>query len=252
MSHPSFEEIAEAIPHIVWLADGSGRTNYFNERGTGFTGMPRQANYGWDWVKLVHPSDAERARLGWEHATGTATPFELSYRIRRSDGEFRWHAFRALPVRGPGDRVAKWIGTADDTTDRVEGGDDGARVDRQITELRAMLEVVQQVPSDRFGHVDARDLTHRVNELTAAGDAGPAANRRGTGAPATAAELAPRELAVLRLVATGHTNAEIANLLGYSLRTIEASRARLRVGLGVRSRSELVRFARDAGLVELP
>jgi PAS domain S-box-containing protein len=246
----SFEEIAEAIPHIVWLADVSGRTDYFNARGTGFTGMPRQANYGWDWVNLVHPSDAARARLGWEHATRTATPFELSYRIRRSDGEFRWHAFRALPVRGPGDQVARWIGTADDTTDRIDGEDGEARVGRQITELRTMLEVVQQVPSDRFGQVDARDLTHRVNELTAAGDAGPAAHRLRTEAPARAAELAPRELAVLRLVAAGHTNAEIANLLGYSLRTIESSRTRLRAGLGLRSRSELVRFARNAGLVE--
>ena len=114
VSYASFELAAEAIPHIVWLADASGSTDYFNERGTEYTGLPRQANYGWQWVKLVHPHDAERARFGWEYATRTATPFELSYRIRRSDGEFHWHAFRALPVRGQAGEVVKWIGTADD------------------------------------------------------------------------------------------------------------------------------------------
>jgi DNA-binding CsgD family transcriptional regulator len=64
------------------------------------------------------------------------------------------------------------------------------------------------------------------------------------------AGLTPRELTVARLVATGYTNAEIANLLGLSLRSIEVSRARLRQQLGVRTRAGLVRFARDAGLAE--
>jgi PAS domain-containing protein len=61
---PSFEVVVEAIPHMVWLADASGSTEYFNERGTEYAGLPRQANYGWEWVKLVHPHDAELARLG--------------------------------------------------------------------------------------------------------------------------------------------------------------------------------------------
>jgi two-component system response regulator NreC len=52
----------------------------------------------------------------------------------------------------------------------------------------------------------------------------------------------------VRLVATGYTNAEIANVLGFSLRTIEASRARLRRTLGLRSRADLVRFALQSGL----
>ena len=110
----SFEVIAESIPHLVWLADASGCTDYLNERGTEYTGLPRQANYGWRWVELVHPDDAVRARLGWEHATRTATPFELPFRILRADGVFRWHAFRALPVRGRQGEILRWIGTADD------------------------------------------------------------------------------------------------------------------------------------------
>jgi two-component system response regulator NreC len=57
-------------------------------------------------------------------------------------------------------------------------------------------------------------------------------------------------LAVARLIATGYTNAEIANLLGLSLRSIETSRARLRQTLGIRTRAGLVRLALDMGLVE--
>jgi len=55
---------------------------------------------------------------------------------------------------------------------------------------------------------------------------------------------------VVRLIATGYTNPEIANLLGLSLRSVETSRARLRQLLGVRTRAGLVRFALEAGVVE--
>jgi hypothetical protein len=81
----------------------------------------------------------------------------------------RWHAFRALPVRGQAGEIVKWIGTADDVTDPVHGLDDDARIERQIAELRAMLEVVQGASTERFGYV-ARCLTRRVNEAVAAGD----------------------------------------------------------------------------------
>jgi DNA-binding NarL/FixJ family response regulator len=57
------------------------------------------------------------------------------------------------------------------------------------------------------------------------------------------------ELAVLRLLALGHTNVEVARLVGVSLRTVEARRARLFGKLGVRTRAELVRYAADIGLL---
>src|ERR1700704_4997672 len=199
----SFEIIAESIPHLVWLADGSGSTDYFNQRGTDYTGLPRQANYGWKWVELVHPDDAERARLGWEHATRTATPFELTYRIRRVDGQFRWHGFRALPVRGPQGEILRWIGTADDIEEAVGAVEDEVRVGRQIAQLRAMLEVVQPGERERFGFADPQRRTARVNKVLRSSDGA---------APSSWVELAanglaPRELTVARLVATGYTNA---------------------------------------------
>jgi len=63
--------------------------------------------------------------------------------------------------------------------------------------------------------------------------------------------LTPKETDVLRLLALGHTNAEIAQLLGASLRTIETHRAHIHQKLDRHSRAELVRFALDAGLLRL-
>jgi two-component system, NarL family, response regulator NreC len=64
-----------------------------------------------------------------------------------------------------------------------------------------------------------------------------------------AGDLTDREIEILRLIALGHTNAEIAAKLYLSVRTVESHRANIQRKLGVGTRSELVRFAIDKGLI---
>ncbi|HWW68083.1 MAG TPA: response regulator transcription factor [Solirubrobacterales bacterium] len=63
-------------------------------------------------------------------------------------------------------------------------------------------------------------------------------------------ELSEREREVLRLIALGHTNAEVAEQLYLSIRTVESHRASIQRKLGLSSRAELVRYALEHGLVE--
>ncbi len=63
-------------------------------------------------------------------------------------------------------------------------------------------------------------------------------------------DLTEREAEVLRLVALGHTNAEIAEQLYLSVRTVESHRARIGQKLRLSTRAELVRYALDRGLLE--
>jgi two-component system, NarL family, response regulator NreC len=63
-------------------------------------------------------------------------------------------------------------------------------------------------------------------------------------------ELSEREIEVLRRIALGYTNSEIAEQLFLSIRTVESHRAHIQQKLGLTTRSELVRYALDNGLVE--
>ena len=63
-------------------------------------------------------------------------------------------------------------------------------------------------------------------------------------------ELSEREVDVLRMVALGHTNADIAAELFVSVRTVETHRAHLQQKLGLKARADLVRVARDFGLID--
>ena len=63
-------------------------------------------------------------------------------------------------------------------------------------------------------------------------------------------DLSEREVEVLRCIALGSTNSEIAERLYVSVRTVETHRAHVQQKLNIRTRAQLVRFARDAGLLE--
>jgi PAS domain S-box-containing protein len=252
--HDRIEVVAESIPHIVWLSAPDGSTDFVNERGTEYTGRPPEASYGWKWLDLVHEDDASTARRAYEHAVATATPFELEYRLRRSDGRYRWHAFRALPIRGAGGEVERWVGTAVDIDTHVQVTERLKRIQDQTSDLLSLLETVQPEPESFRVVTQAVQAVH-VNAALA-GDDPPAVDReapaaqlplsRGEspGAPA----LSEREKEVLRLLALGCTNQEIANKLAVSLRTVEGDRARVRRALGLSTRGDLVRFALDSGL----
>jgi two-component system response regulator NreC len=63
-------------------------------------------------------------------------------------------------------------------------------------------------------------------------------------------ELSEREVDVLRMVALGHTNADIAEELYVSVRTVETHRAHVQQKLGLKARADLVRVAREFGLID--
>jgi two-component system, NarL family, response regulator NreC len=64
--------------------------------------------------------------------------------------------------------------------------------------------------------------------------------------------LSEREVEVLKLVALGHTNAEISQQLYLSVRTVESHRAHIQQKAGTTTRAELVAYAREHGLLEIP
>ena len=63
-------------------------------------------------------------------------------------------------------------------------------------------------------------------------------------------DLSAREVEVLRLIALGHTNAEIGEQLFLSVRTVETHRSHIQRKLDLTTRADLVRYALERGLLE--
>lgn len=242
---PVLEVVAESIPHIVWVSTPDGSTAYLNTIGIDYTGLSREANHGWVWVELVHVDDVARALAAWEEATSTVTRYEAEFRIRRHDGAYRWHSCRALPVRGRRGRVVGWFGTAIDIHDARDTADRLRALERRIAHGQAPCAAA--APGAGSGQGEAARRAIRAGELQ--GEQDERAARREDRAEI---DLSPGEADVVRLVALGHTNREVAELIGVSLRTVEARRGRAMSKLGVTSRADLVRRASESGLLDRP
>jgi diguanylate cyclase (GGDEF)-like protein/PAS domain S-box-containing protein len=168
LSRPDLELLVESVPHIVWMTAADGSTEYLNRRGTAYLGGAGGAAPGWDWLSLVHPDDADRARRKWQEVTRTKATYALDHRIRRFDGEYRWHALCVLPVTEECGGVLRWIGTATDIDDakRSEAGLLAAQ--RATAESLALLETLQSKAPIGFGFVDRDFRIVRLNEMLAA------------------------------------------------------------------------------------
>jgi PAS domain S-box-containing protein len=117
-SEEQYRTLAEVMPQCIWTAGPDGQTDYVNQHWCEFSGLTGGQSLGAGWAAVLHPDDRARCFAAWSHAVGTGTPFESEYRMRRTDGVYRWFLGRGLPVRDPQGRVVKWLGTATDIDDR--------------------------------------------------------------------------------------------------------------------------------------
>ena len=156
--------LAEAIPQIVWTADPAGNLDYYNQQWFDYTGMTLEQTQGWGWQPVLHPEDVEPCLARWSESVRTGGRYEIEYRFKRaSDGAYRWHLGRALPLRGADGKIEKWFGTCTDIDDqrraqdalRNSGQELEARVRERTAELFEANAALEREASERR-HSDER------------------------------------------------------------------------------------------------
>ena len=122
-SEHRWRSLTEALPQLVWAATPDGSCDYFSTQWTQHTGVPEGELLGWRWLETLHPDDREPTRQFWLESVAGRHPYDVEYRVRRSDGEYRWFKTRGVPIRDSGGNIVKWFGTCTDFTDakRAEG-----------------------------------------------------------------------------------------------------------------------------------
>ncbi len=111
--------LLEDLPQMVWAAEPDGAITYFNRRWYDYTGLTYQQSQGSGWQAALHPDDLVLTLDRWHRALKTGDSYEVENRFRRvSDGVYRWHLSRALPMRDAEGRIVRWLGTATDIDDQ--------------------------------------------------------------------------------------------------------------------------------------
>jgi diguanylate cyclase (GGDEF)-like protein/PAS domain S-box-containing protein len=204
-----FRLIAESIPHIVWTSAPDGSTEYFNRQATTFAGSRVEAAHAWDWLSLVHPDEAEQARMAWARAMAARAPYKFDHRIRRFDGTYRWFAFRCLPILDGEGALQKWIGTATDIDDAKAVEGDLRTAERQTVETLQLLEMLESEAPVGFGFIDRDFRVRHMNRMLAAANGMSIAEQLGRTVEELAPDVWPQVAPSYRLVLEGQTILDI-------------------------------------------
>lgn len=113
-----FRFVTDFMPQMVWATGPEGYHDFFNKQWYEFTGLSFEETKAEGWARVLHPDDYERTWKVWNHSLKTGKTYQIEYRMRRHDGEYRWFLARALPMRNADGSILKWFGTCTDIHDQ--------------------------------------------------------------------------------------------------------------------------------------
>ncbi|WP_373496935.1 PAS domain S-box protein [Aquiflexum sp.] len=117
-SEEQFSTLADNMENLAWLADGEGWIYWYNKRWLEYTGLTMEEMQGWGWQKVHHPDHVERVLEVAKKVWHVKETFELTFPLRRHDGEYRWFLTRGYPVTDEEGKIVRWIGTNTDITEQ--------------------------------------------------------------------------------------------------------------------------------------
>lgn len=171
-----FRVLADAMPQMVWSTRADGFHDYYNARWYEFTGMPVGSTDGEAWNGMFHPEDQDRAWAAWRHSLETGAPYEIEYRLRNAEGDYRWTLGRALPIRDQDGAITRWFGTCTDIHDHKLLEGQRAIVAQELSHrIKNIFAVISGLISYSVRHrpelsVVADDLRSRIMALSRAHD----------------------------------------------------------------------------------
>jgi diguanylate cyclase (GGDEF)-like protein/PAS domain S-box-containing protein len=115
-SHEFFLNTFDVSPALMWMSDNSAKCFYFNKSWMNFTGRTIDQELGEGWAEGIHPDDYDYCMSTYTEAFNKRVPFEMAYRLRRHDGEYRWIFDIGRPFKDVDGNFAGYIGTCLDIT----------------------------------------------------------------------------------------------------------------------------------------
>ena len=128
----------ENFPTMIWRAGTDAKVDYFNKTWLEFTGRPMHEELGDGWADGVHPEDLQRCLGTYREAFDQERPFQMEYRLRHRDGEYRFVLNMGRPFYGLDGDFAGYIGTCYDVTAKVRTEEQRLALEHQLTQSQKM------------------------------------------------------------------------------------------------------------------
>ncbi len=112
-----FQIVADAAPVLIWMSGVDKLCTFFNKPWLDFTGRTMEQELGNGWAEGVHRDDLDKCLQVYTGAFNSREPFVMQYRLRRTDGEFRWISDQGVPRYDTQGAFAGYIGSCVDVTE---------------------------------------------------------------------------------------------------------------------------------------
>lgn len=139
-SEERFRNMADTAPVMIWIAGSDRRSTYVNKRWLDFTGRTIEEESGDGWMKGVHPHDREGCLETYVSSFEARQPFDMEYRVRRNDGEYRWVYDTGIPRFSSDGTFLGYIGSCIDITERKESEVALKTAHEELHQLKNQLE----------------------------------------------------------------------------------------------------------------
>jgi hypothetical protein len=113
-SEAKFRFMAEYMPPKVFTATPKGMLDYLSPQWLDYTGVSEKEMDLKGWSNVLHPNDRDENMRRWQYSIQTGRHLYMESRLRRADGEYRWHITTAHAMRDEQGTIVKWIGSSTD------------------------------------------------------------------------------------------------------------------------------------------
>jgi PAS domain S-box-containing protein len=137
-SECKLRQIIDTVPGLLWSNRPDGEPTHVSQRMLDYSGMRFEEFKHRGWEAFVHPADFPETAQAFYHAIQTGTSYQGVMRLRRADGEFRWHDARCEPLRDRQGRIVQWYGLSVEIDEAKKAEDLLRRSEAYLTEAQRL------------------------------------------------------------------------------------------------------------------
>jgi PAS domain S-box-containing protein len=172
--------IIDTIPSMLWSASPTAATTHLSQRYLDYCGANLEELASRGWERFIHPDDLAETVKAFARAIDSGQSYSAIHRLRRADGEYRWHHAMGEPLRDPAGKIIQWYGLTIDIDERKRA-EDRLRDTRMKLAMASRLATVAEL---------AGSIAHELNQpLTSVLANAQAAKRWMTTAPVNVEEV---------------------------------------------------------------
>lgn len=143
-----FRIVAQDAPVMLWLTNTEGRIIFTNSRWKKFAGAATGEHVsGQAWLDSLHPADRDKCLAVFHEAFSSHQPFEMEYRMQRSDGQYRYVLDTGEPYINKEGKFSGFIGSSTDITDRKDSELQLRRSEQELTQHNREMRLINELNS---------------------------------------------------------------------------------------------------------